>query len=184
MLEVGDLFDLPLLLCRCRERLALPRDSSRAEAVGDFRVLPMRLVSSGLSMSNTNKDYVTVGDWLNHDHGVSRFPRRIPRQHSTCLLLPTNSHMVVTLYIDCTMRLPLFSQSSRVILVIPHLCNIDGRSQLHGDLQSVARARVIPLWNNIADKSSRIARWVPNDSDRASSMILRVGLCFREILWT
>ena len=65
MLEVGDLFDLPLLLCRCRERLALPRDSSRAEAVGDFRVLPMRLVSSGPSMSNTTEDYVTVGDWLN-----------------------------------------------------------------------------------------------------------------------
>ena len=72
MLEVGDLFDLPLLLCRCRERLALPRDSSRAEAVGDFRVLPMRLVSSGLSMPNTRGFVPLVtGVTLSHCHAVT-----------------------------------------------------------------------------------------------------------------
>ena len=52
-LEVGDRFDLPLVFRRCHERLALPRDSSCAEALGEFRDLPMRLLSSGLSMSNT-----------------------------------------------------------------------------------------------------------------------------------
>ena len=90
---VGVRLHLPFSNCHCNERRVPLRDSSCAGALGDRRDFAMSLVSSGLSMSNTTKGY----------HRVSGFPRIIPHQRPTCLLVLTNLHMVVTLYIDCMM---------------------------------------------------------------------------------
>ena len=66
---VGVRLHLPFSNCHCNERRVPLRDSSCAGALGDRRGFAMSLVSSGLSMSNTTKDYVTVGDWLNQPRG-------------------------------------------------------------------------------------------------------------------